>query len=167
MEYEVEGRRPRGRPKRTWREVVWEVCQARKMNKEDAMDRCKWRKMIKRMSDDQVGCEWVSVSSGTGLPGLSRTKAVKRLCVSCVACVCLLGLPKSQRTWSASAGGSISRAAGSYTSDKELFCCHLVAGDKMWIYHWAPLSKLEFMQWKDVDRRAFTQICKSAINWLD
>ena len=35
----------------------------------------------KRMSDDQVGCEWVSVSSGTGLPGLSRTKAVKRLCV--------------------------------------------------------------------------------------
>ena len=28
------------------------------------------------MSDDQVGCEWVSVSSGTGLPGLSRTKAV-------------------------------------------------------------------------------------------
>ena len=36
------------------------------------------------MSDDQVGCEWVSVSSGTGLPGLSRTKAVKQLCV----CVC-------------------------------------------------------------------------------
>ena len=33
------------------------------------------------MSDDQVGCEWVSVSSGTGLLGLSRTKAVKRLCV--------------------------------------------------------------------------------------
>ena len=33
------------------------------------------------MSDDQDGCEWVSVSSGTGLPGLSRTKAVKRLCV--------------------------------------------------------------------------------------
>ena len=26
------------------------------------------------MSDDQDGCEWVSVSSGTGLPGLSRTK---------------------------------------------------------------------------------------------
>jgi len=47
------------------------------------------------MSDDQVGCEWVSVSSGTGLPRLSRTKAVKRLCVSntrtrvCVCdCVC-------------------------------------------------------------------------------
>ena len=26
------------------------------------------------MSDDQDGCEKVSVSSGTGLPGLSRTK---------------------------------------------------------------------------------------------
>jgi len=37
------------------------------------------------MSDDQVGCEWVSVSSGTGLPVSSRTKAVKRLCV----CVCV------------------------------------------------------------------------------
>jgi len=47
MEYEVEGPRPRGRPKRTWREVVPEDCQARKMNKEDAMDRCKWRKVIK------------------------------------------------------------------------------------------------------------------------
>ena len=48
MEYEVEGPRPRGRrPKRTWREVVREDCQARKLNKEDAMDRCKWRKMIR------------------------------------------------------------------------------------------------------------------------
>ena len=47
MEYEVEGPRPRGRPKRTWREVVWENCQARKMNKEDAINHWKWRKMIK------------------------------------------------------------------------------------------------------------------------
>jgi len=47
MEYEFEGPGPRGRPKRTWREVVREDCQARKMNKEDAIDRCKWRKMIK------------------------------------------------------------------------------------------------------------------------
>ena len=29
------------------REVVLEDCQARKLNKEDAMDRCKWRKAIK------------------------------------------------------------------------------------------------------------------------
>ena len=44
---EFEGSRPRGRPKKTWKEVVREDCQARKLNKEDAMDRCKWRKMIK------------------------------------------------------------------------------------------------------------------------
>ena len=31
----------------TWREVVWEDCQACKMNEEDAIDHCKWRKMIK------------------------------------------------------------------------------------------------------------------------
>ena len=72
MEYEGEGPRPRGRPKRTWREVVREDCQARKMNKEYAMDCCHWRKMIK--DDDQDGCELVSVSSGTSLPGLSPTK---------------------------------------------------------------------------------------------
>ena len=47
MEHEVEGSRPRGRPKKTWKEVVREDCQARKFNKEDAMDRCKWRKVIK------------------------------------------------------------------------------------------------------------------------
>jgi len=49
MEYEVEGSRQRGRPKRTWKEVVQENCQARKLNKEDAMDRCKWRKVIKEV----------------------------------------------------------------------------------------------------------------------
>jgi len=47
MEYEVEGPRPRGRPRRTWREVVKEDCQARKLNTEDAMDRSKLRKLIK------------------------------------------------------------------------------------------------------------------------
>ena len=49
MEYEVDASRPRGRPKRTWKEVVREDCQARKLNKEDAVDHCKWRKMIKEV----------------------------------------------------------------------------------------------------------------------
>ena len=40
-EYEVEGSRQRGRPKRTWKEVVREDCQARTLNKEDVMDRYK------------------------------------------------------------------------------------------------------------------------------
>jgi len=47
MEYEAEGPRPRRRPKRTWKEVVQEDCQARKLNTEDAMDCSRWRKAIK------------------------------------------------------------------------------------------------------------------------
>ena len=73
MEHEVEGSRPRGRPKKTWKEVVREDCRARKLNKEDAMDRCKWRKMVGG-HDGSDGCEWVKVPSGTGLPGLSGIK---------------------------------------------------------------------------------------------
>jgi len=44
---QVEGPRPRGRPKRTWREVVEKDCQARKLNKEDVIDRNKRRKLVK------------------------------------------------------------------------------------------------------------------------
>ena len=47
MEYEAESPRPRGRPKRTWTEVVKKDCLARKLNKEDTMDRSKWRKLTK------------------------------------------------------------------------------------------------------------------------
>jgi len=46
---EVEGAGPRGRPKKTCREVVEKDCQARKLNKEDAMDRKRW---IKQIRDD-------------------------------------------------------------------------------------------------------------------
>jgi len=47
MDYEVEGSRPRGRAKRTWKEVVRKDCQARNLNKEDAMDRGRSKKLIK------------------------------------------------------------------------------------------------------------------------
>jgi len=47
MEYEVEGSRPRGRPKRTWKEVVQKDCQAHNLNREDAMDYGRSQKMIK------------------------------------------------------------------------------------------------------------------------
>ena len=47
MEYEVEGARPRDRPKKTWREIVEKDCQARKLNREDAMDHNRWRKQIR------------------------------------------------------------------------------------------------------------------------
>jgi len=42
VEHEVDGLRPRGRPRKTWREVVRGDCRACKLNNEDAMDRCKW-----------------------------------------------------------------------------------------------------------------------------
>jgi len=47
MEYEVNGSRPRGRPNRIWTEVVQNDCQACNLNREDAMDRGRWKKLIK------------------------------------------------------------------------------------------------------------------------
>ena len=49
----MEGSRPTGRPKRTWKEAVQKDCQARNLNKEDAMDRGRWKKLI-RLDDDQA-----------------------------------------------------------------------------------------------------------------
>ena len=76
MEHEVEGTRPRGRPKKTWREIVEKHCRARGLNTEDAMDRSRWRKQI-GMIDDHDECEWVNVYSGTGSPGLSQTNSTE------------------------------------------------------------------------------------------
>jgi len=45
MEYEVEGSRPRGRPKRTWIEVVQKDCQARNLNREDAIYCSRWKEI--------------------------------------------------------------------------------------------------------------------------
>jgi len=45
IDYEVEGVRPRGRPKKTWSEVTEKDCQTWQMCKEDAMDRRKCRKL--------------------------------------------------------------------------------------------------------------------------
>jgi len=47
MEYEVRGASPRGRPKKTWREIVEKDCQAHKLNREDAMDHTTWMKQIR------------------------------------------------------------------------------------------------------------------------
>ena len=55
MESEVEGSRPRGRPKRMWTEVVQKDCQARNLNREDAMDRGRWKKLIKDWMIRMVG----------------------------------------------------------------------------------------------------------------
>ena len=86
MEYGVEGPRPRWRPKRTWREVVREDCQARKLNKEDAMDHSKWRKLIKDVR--WSGCVWVGECFFWYRP--TREVQEQRPLNSCVCvCVCL------------------------------------------------------------------------------
>jgi len=43
MKYDVEGARPRSRPKKTWREIVEKDCRAHKLN----MDHNRWRKQIR------------------------------------------------------------------------------------------------------------------------
>ena len=48
----------------TWLEVVQRDCQVRGLSTDDAMVSGRWRKMI-RMVDEQEGCEWMDVSSGT------------------------------------------------------------------------------------------------------
>jgi len=50
MEYEIQGPRPRGRPKRTWREVAEKDCKAHKFNMEDAVDRSRGKKLTKVIS---------------------------------------------------------------------------------------------------------------------
>jgi len=47
MEYEVDGSRPRGGPKRMWREVVQKDCQACSLNRENVRDGSRWKKLIK------------------------------------------------------------------------------------------------------------------------
>jgi len=47
MEYEVESASPRGRPKKSWREIVQKDCQVHILNREDAMDRYRWINQIR------------------------------------------------------------------------------------------------------------------------
>ena len=44
--YEVEGARPRGRPKKTYSDIVEKDWQAHKLNREEAIDHNIWRKQI-------------------------------------------------------------------------------------------------------------------------
>jgi len=66
-------------PKRTWREVVQKDCQARNLNRADAMDRGKWKKLLKTgwWSGWWVGeCFfWYRLTH----PGSHGQRAVKRL----------------------------------------------------------------------------------------
>jgi len=73
MEYEVEvpGQEV---DQRKLGERLWKKTVMHGLNREDAMDHSRWRKQIGIFGDHDE-CEWVNVSSGTGSPGLSRTKS--------------------------------------------------------------------------------------------
>ena len=95
MEYEVKSPKPRRRPKRTWREVVEMDCQARKLNKVDAMDHSKWRKLIK----DVWWSGWVWVGECFFWYRPTRVVSDQRPLNGCVCvCVCFWGI-WSQLDW--------------------------------------------------------------------
>jgi len=47
LEYREKGSRRIIIPKRTWKEVVQKDCQSRKLNRDDTMERCRWKKLMK------------------------------------------------------------------------------------------------------------------------
>jgi len=47
IEYEVDGARPRGKPKKTWADIVQKDCQASKLIREHVIDCSRLRKQIK------------------------------------------------------------------------------------------------------------------------
>ncbi len=50
LNFDVEGRRPLGRPKKTWRKVVEEDMRMLNITEEMAMNRQQWRRLISRPS---------------------------------------------------------------------------------------------------------------------
>ena len=51
MDYEIDGKRPRGRPEKTWKDSVEKDMVARGLSRGDAMDRERWRAGV-------IGCKW-------------------------------------------------------------------------------------------------------------
>ena len=55
MEFRVEGRRPVGRPRRTWLESVETDMKELEIDKEDVHDRKKWRRNVMKRKSNLVG----------------------------------------------------------------------------------------------------------------
>jgi len=95
MEYEVEGARPTDRPRKTWREIVEKDCKACKLNREDAMDRYRWKKHIR---DDWWVMTMIGVSGWmfllvlvhSGCPGHSPESHKMVVCVCDCVCVSVM-----------------------------------------------------------------------------
>jgi len=76
----VQGARPRGRPKKTWTEIVEKDCQARKLNREDGMDRNRWRK---KTTIGVSGWMFCLVAAHSGCPG-QNSESRKNGCACCI-----------------------------------------------------------------------------------
>jgi len=87
MVYEVEGAKPRGRPKKIWREIVEKDCQACRFNREDAIYRIRWMKQIKRQMMTMIGVSGLMFLLVPAHPGCPRQNPenVKWLCVCVTA----------------------------------------------------------------------------------
>ena len=55
MEYRVEGRRPVGRPRRTWLESVEADMAELEIDKEDVHDISKWRRNVMKRKSNTIG----------------------------------------------------------------------------------------------------------------
>jgi len=55
MDYEIDGKRPRGRPEKTWKDSVEKDMVARGLSRGDAMDRERWRAGV-------IGCKWPTLA---------------------------------------------------------------------------------------------------------
>ena len=84
MEYKVEGSRPRGRPKSTWREVVEKDVNWTRRTLWIVVDGGSWERCL-MIGMDVNGWTFLLVPAWPGSP---RQRAVKRLCVY----VCVIGV---------------------------------------------------------------------------
>ena len=99
------------------KEVVREDCQAHKLNKEDAVDRCKWRKVIKEVR--WPGWVWAGECFFWYRP--TRVVPYKPLLNGCCCC-CSLKLVLTNNRWTSdclrcfdTVGWAPERASGSWT----------------------------------------------------
>ena len=59
--YSVEGRRPVGRPRRTWLESVKADMAELQIHKEDAHDRKKWRNIVMKRKSNPIGKQTINI----------------------------------------------------------------------------------------------------------
>ena len=51
LEFEVKGKRKRGRPKKTWKTQVEKKSKSVSLEKKDAMNRARWRVRVRKIAD--------------------------------------------------------------------------------------------------------------------